>query len=184
MAAESRAKLTRESHADAYYWPLTPSKCVTLWLAIDDVDAENGPMKFVSQSHRHGPIHHDQSAAEEQNVLSLTVPEAESWGSEVAVIAPLKAGQASLHSDMLLHSSDANSSSRRRCGVALTYHTPDVRFNVVGDHSPEDFYGFVCRGHDSSGYWPEDVAPPEGDFVPRRDAEKGLLDPLVDRSKL
>ena len=101
---------------------------------------------------------------------------------EMAV--PLKAGQASLHSDMLLHSSDANSSSRRRCGVALTYHTPDVRFNVVGDHSPEDFYGFVCRGHDSSGYWPEDVAPPEGDFVPRRDAEKGLLDPLVDRSKL
>ena len=56
-------------------------------------------------------------------MLSLTVPEAESWGSEVAVIAPLKAGQASLHSDMLLHSSDANSSSRRRCGVALTYHT-------------------------------------------------------------
>jgi len=63
-------------------------------------------------------------------------------------------------------------------------NSPDVRFNVVGDHSPEDFYGFVCRGHDSSGYWPEDVAPPEGDFVPRRDAEKGLLDPLVDRSKL
>ena len=23
----------------------------------DDVDDENGPMKFVSQSHRHGPIH-------------------------------------------------------------------------------------------------------------------------------
>jgi hypothetical protein len=25
-------------HQDAYYWPLTPSKCVTVWVAIDDID--------------------------------------------------------------------------------------------------------------------------------------------------
>ncbi len=29
-------------HQDASYWPLTPSKVVTVWLAIDDVDTENG----------------------------------------------------------------------------------------------------------------------------------------------
>jgi hypothetical protein len=29
---------------DAYYWPLTPAKCVTVWVAIDDVSAENGPI--------------------------------------------------------------------------------------------------------------------------------------------
>ena len=30
-------------HQDASYWPLTPSKVVTVWLAIDDADEENGP---------------------------------------------------------------------------------------------------------------------------------------------
>ena len=185
-----------------YYWPLTPAKCVTVWVAIDDVDAENGPMKFVPGSHVHGPIHHDNSAPEEQNVLSLTVPEAEQWGDGVEVISPLRAGQASLHSDMLLHSSDANSSSRRRCGVALThllreifhtifnnpslflgqfsdrfilrsrYHTPDVQMNVGGDKAPESFWGFVCRGSDPSGYWPEDVEPPSGEDIPQRQAAR------------
>ena len=51
---------------------------------------------------------------DEHNVLNLTVPEPDSWGDgSVTTISPLRAGQASLHSDLLLHSSDANSSSRR-----------------------------------------------------------------------
>lgn len=141
---------------------------MTVWVAIDDVDAENGPMKFVPGSHVHGPIHHHSSTEEEHNVLSLTVPEAERWGDAVEVISPLCAGQASLHSDMLLHSSDANSSSRRRCGVALTYHTPDVQMNSPGDKAPEDFWGFVCRGSDPSGYWPEGVEAPPGEGIPQR----------------
>ena len=49
-------------HQDAYYWPLTPSKCVTVWVAIDDIDQDNGPMQFVPKSHLHGPIHHNPSA--------------------------------------------------------------------------------------------------------------------------
>ena len=33
-------------HQDASYWPLTPSKTVTVWLAIDDADIDNGCMRF------------------------------------------------------------------------------------------------------------------------------------------
>ena len=29
-------------HQDASYWPLTPAHTVTLWLAVDDADRENG----------------------------------------------------------------------------------------------------------------------------------------------
>ena len=28
-------------HQDASYWPLSPSKTVTVWLAIDDADVDN-----------------------------------------------------------------------------------------------------------------------------------------------
>ena len=83
-------------------------------MAIDDIDEDNGPMQFVPGSHLHGPIHHNPSDPDEHNVLNLTVPEPDSWGDgSVTTISPLRAGQASLHSDLLLHSSDANSSSRR-----------------------------------------------------------------------
>ena len=39
----------------------------------------------------------------------------------------LKAGEVSIHSDLLLHSSHYNESDRRRCGLTLRYCTPDVR---------------------------------------------------------
>ena len=38
-------------HQDASYWPLSMSKVITVWLAIDDVDFDNGAMKFVDSVH-------------------------------------------------------------------------------------------------------------------------------------
>jgi non-heme Fe2+,alpha-ketoglutarate-dependent halogenase len=73
-------------HQDASYWPLTPSKAVTVWLAIDGI---------------------------------------ETFGEPVDV--ELKAGEASIHSDLLLHGSEANASDRRRCGLTLRYTPGDVR---------------------------------------------------------
>ena len=43
-------------HQDASYWPLTPSKTVTVWLAIDDADVENACMRFVPASHHDGHL--------------------------------------------------------------------------------------------------------------------------------
>src|ERR1022692_930274 len=43
-------------HQDASYWPLTPSKAVTVWLAIDDADTENACMRFIAGSHHHGHL--------------------------------------------------------------------------------------------------------------------------------
>jgi len=42
-------------HQDAYYWPMTPQHSVTVWLAFDDVDEENGAMQIIPKSHRRGP---------------------------------------------------------------------------------------------------------------------------------
>ena len=43
-------------HQDATYWPVRPTKTVTVWLAIDDVDAGNSPLRFVPGSHRLGAV--------------------------------------------------------------------------------------------------------------------------------
>ena len=88
-------------------------------------------------------------------------PEAERWGSEVKVIAPLKAGQCSMFSDMVLHSSDANGSSRRRCGLTLRYCTPDVRA-IPGFGWGEE--GVVISGEDPTHHWGNPPRPAR-DFV-------------------
>ncbi|MBC8288767.1 MAG: phytanoyl-CoA dioxygenase family protein [Planctomycetes bacterium] len=141
-------------HQDASYWPLTPSKAVTVWLAVDDADIENACMRFVACSHLFGHHTWRPSTDEENNVLNQTVENAEQYGT--VVYDELKAGECSLHSDLLLHGSDANESARRRCGLTLRYCTPDV---VAGS----DWYhkGVLVSGENREGNWNNAVRPRE-----------------------
>jgi hypothetical protein len=140
-------------HQDAVYWPMTPSKTVTVWLAIDDTDAENACMRFVPRSHLHGTLMHTPSVAAEDNVLNLKVSDPLSFGGS-PVNNCLKAGEFSLHSDLLLHGSEANQSDRRRCGITLRYCAADVRAHL-GWHEK----GMVVRGVDVDGHWANPARP-------------------------
>ena len=111
-------------HQDASYWPLTPSKAVTVWLAIDGADPENANMRYIPGTHVLGHLTWKLSEADERNILNQTVPEVERYGEPVDV--QLKAGEAAVHSDLLLHGSEANGSDRRRCGLSMRYTTGDV----------------------------------------------------------
>lgn len=150
-------------HQDASYWPLTPSKTVTAWLAIDDVDENNGAMTVVPRSHRQGQIAFERSDAEEQNVLNQTVPDPQRYG-DAPVPFVMRAGQISLHTDLLLHGSEPNDSRRRRCGLTMRFVPPDVRA-----HKGWNGRSIVCRGQDPSGHW-ANTPRPDGENIPRKQA--------------
>ncbi|HEY5550338.1 MAG TPA: phytanoyl-CoA dioxygenase family protein, partial [Opitutaceae bacterium] len=57
-------------HQDSYYWPMAPHNSVTVWLAFDDVDEENGAMKIIPGSHLGGVIKHKRSG-QTDSVLTL-----------------------------------------------------------------------------------------------------------------
>ena len=133
-------------HQDASYWPMTPSKTATVWLAIDDADVQNACMRFIPGSHRHGHLTYHLSEADENNVLFQTVRDAENYGDPVDV--ELEAGEISIHSDLLLHGSRANRSERRRCGLTLRYCAPDVRA-LQGWRNK----GVLLAGSDPGGHW-------------------------------
>ena len=139
-------------HQDAVYWPLTPAHTATVWLAIDDADAENACMRFIPASHLRGRIAFEKSAAEESNVLNLTVPGVDRFGAPVDNV--LRAGEISLHSDLLLHGSEANRSERRRCGLTLRYCSASVRAYLDWN-----LKGVVVRGSDPDGHWANPARP-------------------------
>lgn len=157
-------------HQDASYWPLTPTKAVTVWLAIDDVDEENGAMRVVPGSHLHGHISYQRSSADENNVLNQSVGNIDEYG-DTPVSANLKAGQIELHSDLLLHGSEPNPSTRRRGGLTLRYVSPDVRFIESAGWVQN---AIICRGGDPSGYWFQKPRP-ESDQIPSVGADRNLL---------
>ena len=140
-------------HQDASYWPLSPSKTVSVWLAVDRADRKNACMQFVAGSHLHGHLDFVRSAESEANILNQTVPEAERFGHRV-VDVELEAGEISLHSDLLLHGSAPNLSDRRRCGLTLRYAAAEVRAEYNWNSE-----GVVVSGSDPGGHWADPPRP-------------------------
>ncbi len=106
-------------HQDNYYFCLTPSNVVTIWMALDEVDAENGCLRYVDGSHQRGFRTHAKS-----NILGfsqgITDYTSEDFTREVAV--PLQPGDVVAHHGMTIHRADANLSlTRHRRSFAMVY---------------------------------------------------------------
>ena len=156
-------------HQDASYWPITPSRTVTVWIAIDDADPENSAMEFVPGSHLHGPLPHEDLPLDGSRVLKRQVVNPERYGERTS--NSMRAGKISIHSDLLLHGSQPNRSPRRRAGMTIRYAAGEVR--ALPGHEYWLQPGVHCRGelpehwpHRSrpQGENPEKLAPLTGDF--------------------
>ena len=145
-------------HQDASYWPLTPARTVTVWLAIDDADSENAAMQFVPGTHRLGHIEWEET--DKPAVLGQEIKNVDRFGEPVHDAMP--AGWISLHADMLVHGSEANTSDRRRCGLTLRYCPPEVRVQREGWKQQS----IVCRGTDPENYWSHQERPDGDDLSP------------------
>jgi len=141
-------------HQDASYWPLSPSKTVTVWLAIDDADVENACMRYIPGSHHHGHLTYSLTEDAEDAVLNQMVEDAEQFGKPIDV--KLEAGEVSMHCDLLLHGSEANRSARRRCGLTLRYCAADVRAGLDWN-----LKGVLVSGEDPTGHWANPPRPAE-----------------------
>lgn len=147
-------------HQDAPYWPFRPARAVTFWLAIDDVHPDAGPMCFLPGSHRQGKLEWQRRT--DDVVLELEVKNRQQLGEAEPLL--LKAGQFSLHTDLLVHGSQANFSTHRRCGFTARYVPSDVWIKDEAKHIGWTQSAIHCRGEDTSGRWPNNPRPNVEDF--------------------
>ena len=124
-------------HQDSPYWPiLTPKTAqVTAWIALDDVDEENGCMSMVEGSYKWGP-----------NIDFLhTLKEWDAMPAEFDAHAlrvracPVAKGCVHYHHALTWHGSPANRSSRPRRAIALHYMTDETRYVEAGSHVMKQF---------------------------------------------
>jgi phytanoyl-CoA hydroxylase len=92
---------------------------MTIWLALDEVDAENGCLRYVAGSHRAGYRPHvlSQVLGFSQGICDYGPSD---FAREVAV--SLKPGDAVAHHGMTIHRADANMSGvRQRRSFAMVF---------------------------------------------------------------
>jgi len=143
-------------HQNAAFWNLTPARTVTVWLAIDDADPGNSAMRFIPGTHKMGAMKVRQTKG---SVLRMETEGAEELGEPFT--NSLKAGQISLHADMLVHGSLPNVSDRRRCGLTLRYCPSSVE--TTDPKWASGVEAILCRG--SAGIWSTHPRPENNDIT-------------------
>jgi len=98
-------------HQDNYYFCLKPPQVLTIWLALDAVDEENGCLRYIPGSHRLGirPHGRTQTLGFSQGILDYGEAD---YAKEVAITA--QPGDALIHHGNTIHRADANRSSTRQ----------------------------------------------------------------------
>jgi len=112
-------------HQDNYYFCLTPPNVLTIWLALDRVDAENGCLRYVVGSHLQSLRQHAKSSilGFSQGITNYS---ASDFTCERPVV--LEPGDAVAHSGMTIHRADANhSTTRHRRSFAMVFRGESCR---------------------------------------------------------
>jgi ectoine hydroxylase-related dioxygenase (phytanoyl-CoA dioxygenase family) len=129
-------------HRDSPYFMFEPSDVLTVWIALDDMDPELGPLEYARESHRWGDGRVGSAKQFFQtNVKSLLRSAAEREGLDpdaidIISMAGLKAGGLSIHHGKTWHGSGKNNSKTRpRRGLGLHFVPANVRFTTDASHS-------------------------------------------------
>jgi chlorinating enzyme len=141
-------------HQDLKYWGLNDSDAqVSAWLALSDVNIENGCMKFLPATHKGDMLEHVDTFSE-QNVLTRGQEAVVDNLNCKPIDIELKPGQVSFHHGKLLHSSAPNTSNIRRVGLAINYISTSVKQTNI-----EQDYAMLVRGTDKYGHFIHTPAP-------------------------
>ncbi len=105
-------------HQDLPYWPMNEKGALSIWIALDDVDENNGCMMFVPRSRNVGKLN-PISLVEPQNIFDY-VRDTDISGTR-PVICRMKAGSCTFHDGLCFHYAHANRTDRPRRALAVIY---------------------------------------------------------------
>jgi ectoine hydroxylase-related dioxygenase (phytanoyl-CoA dioxygenase family) len=122
-------------HQDFSYLPLDRPDGLTLWIALDDIDQDNGCLYYMLGSHAHGERRAAWGIAQDDaGDPRASLPPIDVAADQPGVPAPTAAGCAIAHHTYLWHRSPANRAGRARRTWALSFVSPDARWSPR--HSP------------------------------------------------
>lgn len=115
-------------HQDYPYWPMEEPGALSIWLTLDDVNEQNGCMKFLPKTHKIKSL----------RAVSLVgghdiFEEAEKAGTVVnrtqAVTVPMKAGSCTFHDGLTFHAAYSNQTDKPRRVLAIIFMPDGTIFN-------------------------------------------------------
>ena len=117
-------------HQDGIYFMLEPCRALTMWMALDMVDEENGCMRYVRNSHTRGMRSHGRTGTLgfSQGITDF----GQSADTRDEVACPVQPGDLLAHHALTIHRADVNSSvSRNRRALGFIFYGKCAEENIV-----------------------------------------------------
>ena len=143
-------------HQDAPYWNVTGRFGAGVWIALDDMDEDNGAMSVIPGWHRQGALPVQASQFIEgfnQEIVPAALPDDV---EQRRVAYTMRAGQMAIHDVMIPHNSPPNRSDRWRRALVLRYLGADGElgektYTNYKTGEPFEREYFLVRGRDVTG---------------------------------
>ena len=122
-------------HQDYSYWTRTvPMQHITVHIALDEQTAENGPLSFISGSHKwkradgkDGPLPITDANFGDMESIYSVLSEEQRKAFDTPTSLRLKPGEASFHHGLTVHGSQPNRSDNQRRATVLNYFVDGTR---------------------------------------------------------
>ena len=127
-------------HADQYYWPLSNHNTCTVWVPLQAVPAEMGPLAFSVGSHKYNvgrelAISDESDARISKAVLEQKLPMNDT---------PFDLGEVSFHYGWTFHRAGANNTELPRRVMTIIYMDCDIRVAPPANKNQQvDWDGFM-----------------------------------------
>jgi hypothetical protein len=105
-------------HQDGDYYPIHPLEVLTIWIPLDDVTTENGPMRFIPGSHKSHELYSHSWVEGADKTINM-VCDAKHFDEATSEDLIIRAGQVSFHDVYMVHGSAANRTDRRRAAFIV-----------------------------------------------------------------
>ncbi|MDB3938919.1 phytanoyl-CoA dioxygenase family protein [Candidatus Pelagibacter sp.] len=129
FAKPAKNGLPSPDHQDNYYWAVKGSNALTLWIALEKSNRDNGCVHYYDGSHKYGILNHEDSFAKgssqkisDTNFLrkfNISYPE-------------LEPGDVIVHHSLVVHGSSKNISKKSRKGWTIQFKDKNASYDL--DH--------------------------------------------------
>jgi ectoine hydroxylase-related dioxygenase (phytanoyl-CoA dioxygenase family) len=143
-------------HQDQYYWPLSTTKTVTMWMPLVDIDQDMGMLTFASGSQLDGRIGNIAISDESEEMLETHI---NGKGYAIHRAKQMRAGDATWHYGWTLHSAPGNLSHATREVMTIIYFADGATVTEpINTHQENDRQRWL-RGVEPGKFATSDLNP-------------------------
>ena len=123
-------------HLDNPYWSFHSPHSISIWVALDSVNPQNGCLYFLPGTHRSAK-YEITPIGENFGSLFKAYPE---WASIEPAFAELEPGDCTFHNGLLAHGAGANATPRERRAMTCAFMPEGSTFNGQQNILPPELY--------------------------------------------